>query len=337
MAVKLKLTQKSDRRSPAVRLLMFFAMLGFAARSFLLGGNRKWIVADVDVLAQGQSSLSSQNRHRQTHICNNTGTGRYDEVWSKLCELDFVYTVDRMLSLNQSVVRIIQIGAHVGFEENDPLAEGMLRYLDLLSEAEQKRFQWTFVEPSVPNFKALRGNIANYSHLADLCAIHAGVVADSSDPSGLTFYSIRDTIDPVTGFDSLSNKTFPYWITQISSFSMAPINHNRRIWARMGLKMNDYVVATKVPTKKYSDLVKEILQGDEPSSSLVLVLLDTEGFDCPIINGIAKETVFVPHFLVFEDKQCTEVEKATTNDHLNSMGYTLYSVHENTVAHKKPL
>jgi hypothetical protein len=136
-------------------------------------------------------------------------------------------------------------------------------------------------------------------------------------------------------FDSLSSKTFPYWITQVSSFSMVPIEHNRRVWTKLGLKMEDYVIQSKINARRYSDLMRDIMQGDDPATSLVLVLIDTEGFDCPIVNGIAADSSYLPQFLIFEDKQCDAPDLKVTLAHLHSMGYTTHHVHENTIAYRQ--
>lgn len=323
----------SNRSAIPVRVLVSLVVIVcLIQRKF--EGNYNWVLLDE---TQGGASSSSRSEYRQNQICNNTGTGQYDEIWSKLCDMEFVYRVDKILSSDRrATARVIQIGAHVGFEENDPLARGMLSYLDLLTKEERQRFQWTFVEPSISNFNTLSTNLANYSHVADLRSVHAGIVADSTNQtSAMKFYSVSETIDPVTGFDSLSNKSFPYWITQISSFSMEPLNFNRGVWRKLGLNMSDYVIASDVPTKRYSDLVQEVLDGDEAASSLVLVLIDTEGFDCPIVNGIATETSFLPHFLVFEDKQCQRKDREKAKAHLSDMGYSVNHVYENIVAHKE--
>jgi hypothetical protein len=36
----------------------------------------------------------------------------------------------------------------------------------------------------------------------------------------------------------------------------------------------------------------------------LLILIDTEGFDCDIIKGISSTSSFVPKFLVFEYQSC---------------------------------
>jgi hypothetical protein len=292
------------------------------------------------------SRILPPSRYRQEALCNSTGKKsgiKYDRAWAILCQGDFVFAMDMVLAqtslatTTSNIARVVQIGAHVGFEENDPVANGILSYVKMLSMPERHRFQWTFVEPSTTNFRSLQKNLDEHAHLGtDFQAIQAGVVADSTiQDTDMIFYSIRDTIDPVTGFDSLSNHTFPYWVTQISSFNLGNIEANRKEWTKRGLKMEEYVIQSNVTTKRYSDLMKDILQGDDPSKSLVMVLIDTEGFDCPIVNGIAADSLYLPQFLVFEDKQCSETDKQSAWKHLKSMGYITFHVAENTVAYRQ--
>ncbi|GFH50670.1 predicted protein [Chaetoceros tenuissimus] len=151
-------------------------------------------------------------------------------------------------------------------------------------------------------------------------SINAGVVSDLSNytDNSLIFYSLKDTIDPETGFDSLSNKTLPAYITQVSSFSKAPILFNRRQFRKVGLNVNDYIVETKFQTKPFSALMAEVIGNatSEQHSTPFLVLIDTEGFDCDIV-------LYLPKFLVFEVKQCREKYTKETKGHLEKLGYTL--------------
>jgi len=216
-------------------------------------------------------------------------------------------------------VNIVQIGAHVGFEKNDPLALGVLRLLDEVAAVvkneddkskTRQRFHWTFVEPSPPNFNRLAENLSNYSAVCDMKGINAGVIPDTSTTINMPFYSLRDTIDPETGYDSLSGKTLPSWITQVSSFRMEPLRFNAGVFRRKGLVFEDYVVVTNVTTLPFSKLMEQVLNGVEGNSKKatieapLLVLLDTEMLDCDIIKGISPSSTFIPKYLVFEHKQC---------------------------------
>ena len=54
-----------------------------------------------------------------------------------------------------------------------------------------------------------------------------------------------------------------------------------------------------------------------------LVLIDTEGFDCDIVQGISLNSTYLPKFLVFEVKQCKEKYDKETKEHLEKLGYMM--------------
>jgi hypothetical protein len=259
---------------------------------------------------------------RQEATCNQS----FGLLWDKLCSGSFLQSADAVLN-NDGHVDMVQIGAHVGFEANDPLAQGISYYLNMLSDSERQRFHWTFVEPSPPNYARLEQTIANHSYMCDMSTVNAGIVPDLVGKSNdsLTFYSVRETIDPETGYDSLSGKTFPVWITQISSFSMNPLNFNGGVWRRMGLSMKDYIVQTNVTAKGYSELMQDVAvkSNEKGNGRLRVVLIDTEGFDCDIILGISPDSPYLPDFLVYEYKQCKREKKKNTVTYLKALGYAV--------------
>mmetsp|Transcript_8684 Transcript_8684/g.10692 ORF Transcript_8684/g.10692 Transcript_8684/m.10692 type:complete len:131 (+) Transcript_8684:146-538(+) len=103
-------------------------------------------------------------------------------------------------------------------------------------------------------------NLDKRSKICDMRDINVGVVSDlTKNADKMTFYSIRDTVYPETGLDSISNKKLPAWITQTSSFSMNPLLFNQKVFSRNGLRFQDYVVETNVTTKSYSELMKQVL------------------------------------------------------------------------------
>jgi len=246
-------------------------------------------------------------------------------LWKLLCQHSFVHNA--LEAIRQArPVHLVQIGAHTGFESNDPFGRSVSTFLKHVTEG----IHWTFVEPSPANFKRLQDNIKENADLCDMAAINAAVVSDDSANTKMTFYSIRDTIDPDTGYDSISGKTFPIWITQLSSFSMAPIRSNERQWKNRGLNMDDYIVPLNVTAQPYSQLVQGITQS---SGAPFFVMIDTEGFDCNIVQGMSRTSLFLPHFLVFEHKQCGRKALDDTEKHLASMGYDVIKVDdENTLA-----
>ena len=274
---------------------------------------------------------------RDSSLCKpNERTSNSD--WKNLCSSNFVKKATQLL-LNNDEINVVQIGAHTGFEINDPVAKGLSILLDEVAghttkNEMRKHFHWTFVEPSPPNFKRLEENLIMNSNICDMKSINAAVVSDhAGNTSEMVFYSIRDTIDPETGHDFLNGKKLPYWITQVSSFDKAPILFNKNIFRRNGLNVSDYIVETNVITKSYSNLMKEALvyTVKNQKQAPLLVLIDTEGFDCEIIKGISPSSQFLPEYLLFEHKQC----KDAANEHLRSMGYSFLVNSENTLAFKE--
>jgi hypothetical protein len=61
--------------------------------------------------------------------------------------------------------------------------------------------------------------------------------------------------------------------------------------------------------------------------------IDTEGFDCNIVNGISAASPFLPRYLVFEHKQCKRDALQQVWEHLESMQYNVTKADgDNTVA-----
>jgi FkbM family methyltransferase len=282
-----------------------------------------------------ESDVAFDYAERQEIVCSATRLDGRNRLWDQLCKASFVASADNTIVRQRRPVHVVQIGAHIGFEKNDPFAKGLTSFLNLLSEDDRQNVVWTFVEPSPPNFKRLQENIRNHSDVCQMRAVNAGVVSDSSgnkDIEALTFYSISESIDPETGHDSKSNKTFPFWVTQISSFSLSPIMFNERLWTRKGLNVHDYIVETNVTALRYSSLMRDHVDEKHPP---LFVLIDTEGFDCKIVLGMSNTSDYLPPFLVYEHKQCGD-DKWPAVEHLHSMNYTVTQVDaENTFAYKQ--
>jgi hypothetical protein len=296
------------------------------------------------------------------HVCEGQG----EQVFQQFCH-PFFETLDSIIfhpdNNNKNggsrdkvaVAHVVQIGAHTAFEGNDLLSVGMKRYIELLPpKLRKERLHWTFVEPSPPNYQRLVQNLA--SHSSELCgtsAIQVGVIPEgntrdnqqqATTVSTMTFYSIDSSIDPETGYDSKSGKIFPEWTTQISSFSWETMRRHEGAWINLGLKMEDYVVQVNVTTKGYSDLMQEIIGGDDtavfsgvrggvatsppPPPPPVLVLIDTEGFDCDIVRSIPPTSPYLPQFLIFEQIHCRD-KLPDTCAHMKRMGYSWTLTNEN--------
>jgi FkbM family methyltransferase len=288
---------------------------------------------------KGVSERKEVNRTRQRKItdsvCRNVTTKKNEE-WRLLCSGGIIAAAESIiLSESNQKLHISQIGAHTGFEENDPLAVGLASYLNLLTEEEKAPVTWTFIEPSPSNYKRLVQNLANHASYCQMNAINAAVMSDSlNSTDNLTFYSIDESIDPETGYDSKSGKTLPRWVTQVSGFSQQPIlfTVNRGVWSNKGLNVWDYIVETNVTTMRYSELMKDTCKND----NLFLLLIDTEGFDCDIILGISPESQYLPMFLIYEHHQCGSHKQEATNTYLQTLGYKVIPTKgQNTVAYQQ--
>lgn len=245
-----------------------------------------------------------------------------------LCDRDFFKVAGEQL-LRGDHVHMVQIGAHVGFEENDPVASALVEFLQRISSIGRanttQNFHWTFVEPSPPNYERLIKNLESRKDLCDMRGVNAGIVPDSFNiTSGMPFYSFAPTIDPETGYDSRSGKKLPSFITQVSGFTMAPLDFNRGVFRRQGLNMSDYIVESQVSMLHYSELMKERVEATE---SPLFLMIDTEGFDCNIVEGIRQDSKWLPQFLLFE----THCKWEPTIAHLKILGYDTFKTPQNAV------
>ena len=359
-------SQENDQKEPPkrsrllIRLLLPFVGLVLwscveivshrLGLTFLDPRSFEWKTSSSRIIAS-QSDIDVFER--QNLLCSNTSNDQASSPeWNHLCEAQLLAYLDDQLLLQNQKIHIVQIGAHVGFEGNDPLAQGLLRYLKLLPPQFREQIMWTFVEPSPVNYASLVANVHKSLRVVSSeapeatspnntnetwCQVHtvpAGIVADTADNSQpLQFYHFHGDIDPVTGFDRRSGKQLPAWITQVSSFTMKPLVFNRGVFRRRGLNFWDYVVTTNVTVYKYGELLEDLIKNDTSTksedSTVALVLIDTEGFDCPIVSGIVRH---LPQFLVFERKQCSSDQYQATEAHLQSLGYIVKNLGENSVA-----
>ncbi|GFH58519.1 hypothetical protein CTEN210_14995 [Chaetoceros tenuissimus] len=309
--------------------------------------SKQTFTADTDPIISSNKSIDANINTTALHhiICNDKAI-QFKE-WKALCDGDtnIVQEAVDMLTKDHAEITITQIGAHVGFEPNDPISSGLVSLMDNLPSTYRDRFHWTFVEPSPPNYARLVDNLKKYEDVCDMSSMNVAVVSDEigTTSKDMVFYSIRDTIDPETGFDSISNQTFPHWISQVSSFSMDPIYFHKKRFERMGLDMYDYVVKTNVTTKSFSSIMADVMDRSIMNSKKktiesskqqpFLALIDTEGFDCDIVLGISPDSKYLPKFIVFEVKSCLNQYMSHVRKHLERIGYNVARVnHENAVA-----
>lgn len=59
-------------------------------------------------------------------------------------------------------------------------------------------------------------------------------------------------------------------------------------------------------------------ENEGSNSQAYLVLIDTEGFDCEVVEGMSPDSIYLPKYLIFEHMHC-EYEPAV--NHLQGMGY----------------
>ena len=122
--------------------------------------------------------------------------------WKWLCNAKIVETALSLLRTGHDLV-ILQVGAHTGFESNDPIATGIEQLIASTSKhvdyTARDKFNWFFIEASPPNFAKLQETIKKHSDTCNMHAIHAAIVSEEQKGQDLTFYSISDTIDPETG------------------------------------------------------------------------------------------------------------------------------------------
>ena len=285
-------------------------------------------------------------------VCNRKNESQIldDEVIAiqkVLCDNQFVSLATKLLedSTDDNPIHIIQIGAHIGFEGNDPLHQLLASFLRTFPLEQRKRLHWTFVEPSPYNYQKLVETLhkPQQSDLCTLKSIETAVLPDDTDDEkidGLPFYSIQ-YIDPETGYDSKSGMTFPAWITQVSGFKIEAIKHNSGIWKKKGLNYKDYVKEIHVASKRFSELVSEVVHNKlgvqkQNNNRPLLILMDTEGYDCAILSGLSNEHAsMMPHFFIYEIKNCVvdSLQSGLTN--LDKLGYRQFIYRVNGVSKLK--
>lgn len=251
------------------------------------------------------------------------------------CGLDdfFLQAVEKEFEDGKSAV--IQIGAHTGFEKNDPLWKLLLNTFQGASERAQK-WTWLMVEPVPTNIDALKKNVKRMNlpngGRVIICQAAVSTTALSGDgPQALTFYSISDAIDPKTGYDRITQKKLPSWVTQIGSFDRKHILRHSKTWRRKGLNVNKYIKPIRVRVKTIESI---LIENQVNVRDVAVILLDTEGYDCRILlsqnfdsNGLR------PKILVYEYKWCTARARHDVHEHLGKFGYAVYQEDdENDVA-----
>lgn len=233
---------------------------------------------------------------------------------------------------------VVQIGAHIGFEANDPLGSTMAGLLGLIGELknqQEPRWKWLMVEPVPSIIPALKVNTEAMPHRNGEFIIEpAGVVDEAQQDSHMTFYSIED-IDSDTGLDRRTGKILPFWITQIGSFDRdhltKPAAH-AHAFKKRGLAINDYVTAQKVPTLTIEQLFRK---HSVATGRVMAILIDAEGLDCKIVISLESNILDQCPLILFEHKHCEKGDFKKAMVHIRSSGFSCYRYDtENTLCSK---
>ena len=310
-----------------------------------------------------------ESKARHFNICGSntvgedtTGSKSDNDEFEALCRSRFLLYAEYLLhDVGVGRLEIVQIGAHIAWDVNDVLTKGLMQYFESFlnssitttNKMSSRKFRWTFVEPSPTNYKGLVKNVQRHTNTSQqICqtlTVNAGIVPDTTPPNTtMTFYALDESIDPQTGYDSKSGKTLPVYITQLSGFSRHALEFNRGQFRKRGLNMDDYIKPINVTTLTFTQLMNDYGLGgsdgsisaglEEGSAAAVaperpwLMLIDTEGFDCNIIQGIDEYSPHWPYFLIFEKHQCGP-SKDLAFAYLKKIGYDIvYSAGQNAVA-----
>jgi FkbM family methyltransferase len=233
---------------------------------------------------------------------------------------------------------VVQIGAHVGFEDNDPMAKTMLPVLELLGETPswgegKPQWKWLLVEPVPTLFNALQTNVASRSHRNGAFVYeHAGIIPTQRSEADLTFYSISSDVDPHTG--ESKRGSFPAWASQIGSFNRSHVakhllNPHIRAFADLSDNEKDrLIIPVPVPVLTIEQLFKKHTIS---THSIMALLIDTEGLDCDIIKSLHQDLVGKCPFVIFESIHCEKVHYLQALAKMKTMGYECTQVRENTL------
>jgi len=298
-----------------------------SALLFVVGAvwTQAWSLFSVDLDPRGAPEVAwrddvtarnvSARNNNTTHPACNTPRS----VWGPLCGAGFIRQAEAILNSPDKHMSIVQIGAHTGWDSNDPFVKGMTLYLQSLSPETRQHIDYTLVEASPINHAVLQKKIQKHADLCNLKALWAGVIPDSArggSGSNLTFYGISSDINVDTGRDARSGKQLPVWASQLSSFSKQNVLKHRRFWKNLGLELEDYIEEMHVETIRFSDLLSQ-QQGET-----VFVLIDTEGLDCDIVRALSNATT-LPPFLLYEQKHCGRDGGRLAQEDLVRLGYSV--------------
>ena len=94
-------------------------------------------------------------------------------LWAAICASGVDTFINSRLAQSRDF-GIVQIGAHTGWEPDDPITGGFARLLRGLSARQRRRVHYTLVEASPHNFAELERSVAAHASLCDMRAVLAG-------------------------------------------------------------------------------------------------------------------------------------------------------------------
>ena len=97
-----------------------------------------------------------------------------------------------------------------------------------------------------------------------------------------------------------------------------------------GLELQDYVVGLPIPVASMASLLD---RHGVAAAGVVVLLIDTEGFDCDIVRSLDLNSALRPQLIIFEFIHCAPKLEAAVA-HLRRAGYDVVpdTVHENMFA-----
>ncbi|MER3434706.1 MAG: hypothetical protein C4288_15100 [Leptolyngbya sp. ERB_1_1] len=187
----------------------------------------------------------------------------------------------------------IQVGANDGIN-GDPLYEFILKW----------NWSGIKIEPVSYIFNKLKTNFQNFP---DIILENSAIAKENSIQ---TFYYLKQDEDA------------PEWYSQLGSFSLPTL-----------LKHSQWIpdLQERLVTSNVSCLTIEALCHKHNIQSVDVIHIDTEGYDFEVIKLIDFEKL-APTIILYEHKHLSEEDRTLCNQHLQNLGYQLFSNQRDTLA-----
>ena len=171
------------------------------------------------------------------------------------------------------------------------------------------------MEPVPRNVQLLRANLQKHQNelqggktLIEPVAVLPGTKPKRNE---MTFYAVSEDIDPETG-KHVSGFKFPHWTSRVGSFNEEHVRKhlknsvqqfNSRL--QMNKTINDFIHRISVETISIDMLLQRT---GIRSEDIVLLLIDTEGFDCVLISSWDFR-LLRPGLIIWEDVHCSSMDR----------------------------